>query len=175
MFESVQNGNPWQELMSAVEGFLRVRVENGAADIISIVLFASSARVVCTAKPLLECANDLRAMLDYKGGGTSFGPAIRQAQSVFEHGPSEFLPFLMFMSDGCPTDGEEGEDEMKKLHAAFHAKGLKVNSTAFGAGANVSKLRTLAESGGGEFLEAADGVQLKDCFEQTAASLGHSF
>jgi len=48
---------------------------------------------------------------------------------------------------------------------------LQVKTIAFGSGANHDKLQRLAEPGGGEFLLASDGFQLKQCFRNAAASL----
>lgn len=168
-----QSGQPWKDLVSAVEKFLMVRIEAGAEDVISLVLFDSSARVMRQALPILECSSQLRTILDsFRGGGTRFGPAIAKAQTVLQDTPEEYLPLLMFMSDGGSSDGES---EMQNSNAALHGDGLLVKTIAFGSGADVSKLRMLAEMGKGEFLEAADGLQLQECFQQTAASLGHSF
>jgi len=45
----------WSDLVTAVSTFLKLRRDAGADDVISIVLFNSTARTVCTMMPLSEC------------------------------------------------------------------------------------------------------------------------
>ena len=83
---------------------------------------------------------------------------------------AQYPPLLMFMSDGGAPDGE---DEMDALHTKISGltSELLVKTFAFGEGADTGKLQALATAGRGEFLLAVDGMQLKECFEKTAASL----
>jgi hypothetical protein len=134
-----------------------------------------------------------------RGGGTLFEPAIREAQSCIEQGlqqqpevliapktcrcstnatlkdfclcGAQCLPILVFMSDGKPHDN--GEDTMRALHKeiSLRTSELQVKTLAFGDQADPTKLKALADAGGGEFLLALDGQELKTCFEKAAASL----
>jgi len=45
----------WLDLVTAVSTFLNLRRDAGADDVISIVLFNSTARTVCTMMPLSDC------------------------------------------------------------------------------------------------------------------------
>lgn len=80
---------------------------------------------------------------------------------------------MMFMSDGHPGDSKQGEAAMRALYEEISGRTseLQVKTLAFGSGADKEKLKALAAAGGGEFLLAVDGMQLKACFEKTAASL----
>jgi len=82
----------------------------------------------------------------------------------------EYSPLLMFMSDGGASDGEA---EMRILCTELSktTAELQVKTLAFGPGASGEKLRDMANLGGGEFLTAIDGVELKEVFQKTAASL----
>ena len=141
---------------------------------ITILSFDDSPRTKCKALRLQECQSTLRSAIlsGFSRGGTKFGSAIKEAQIVLQNGTSEYLPLVMFMSDGASGDGKS---EMQSLRAALNGNKLLVKTIAFGPQADTSKLQKLAELGGGEFLQAADGVQLQECFKQAAASLGHSF
>ena len=77
------------------------------------------------------------------------------------------------MSDGVPDDSDNGEDTMRALHEEISRRTseLQVKTLAFGKHANRTKLKALAHAGGGEFLLAVDGLELKACFEKAAASL----
>ena len=109
----------------------------------------------------------------YQGGGTCFGPALKMAQALLMQGlqqQPEYSPVLMFMSDGGASDGE---DEMRALCTELSntIAELQVKTLAFGPGASTEKLKRMANLGGGEFLPAMDGVELKECFEKAASSL----
>jgi uncharacterized protein YegL len=104
-----------------------------------------------------------------------FSPALAQAHKVIAQGlqlQAEYSPLLLFMSDGGAPDGEH---EMGALHATFFASGLQTQVVGFGAGADEAKLMRMAGLGGGKFSLALDGLELKQCFEQAAASLSHCF
>ena len=77
------------------------------------------------------------------------------------------------MSDGFPDDSDNGEGAMRALHKKISRRTseLQVKTLAFGEHANRTKLEALAHAGGGEFLLAVDGLELKACFEKAAASL----
>jgi len=237
--ESISMTSHWQDLIGAVRSFLNLRLKAGAHDMVSIVLFHTSARTVCEMMPLLECESQLQNLLIQECGATSFGPALIMAQSLLVQGllQPEYSPLLMFMSDGDAYDGEVGIDRMRTLCSeisqltapgckweevgeeptsgieisnnalaeALHEKvdftveelikfkvsnlssdcyikanrkyfkssiaELQVKTIAFGSGASHDKLQRLAEPGGGEFLLASDGFQLKQCFRNAAASL----
>ena len=110
--------------------------------------------------------------MTYQGGGTCFGPALMMAQAVLMQGlqqQPEYSPLLMFMSDGGASDGDAEMftlcTELSKTSAE-----LQVKTLAFGNGASRDKLQGMANLGGGEFLTAIDGVELREVFKKTAAS-----
>jgi len=84
----------------------------------------------------------------------------------------------MFLSDGESTD-DDGDFEMRQIKIGFGSFGLQVKTLGFGSDAEdpriVAKLTKLAELAGGDFLQAIDGVQLRQCFEKAAASLAHRY
>ena len=82
---------------------------------------------------------------------------------------AQYPPLLMFMSDG---QSYSGEDEMRSLRTVISSRTseLLVKTISFGD-ADSAKLEALANAGGGEFLRAVGGIELKECFEKAAASL----
>jgi len=58
--------------------------------------------------PLADLQPKLEAFLKMKGGGTLFGPALKEALNVIGdvHHQVGYPPLLMLMSDGGSTDGE---------------------------------------------------------------------
>jgi hypothetical protein len=92
----------------SVRSFLDIRKDASTADIVSLILFDTSARIVCRAMPLADCQSKLGDFLKMQGGGTSFGPALLCALNVIKevHQQTGYTPLLMFMSDGGSSDGE---------------------------------------------------------------------
>ena len=169
------SGAPWRDLVAAVNSFLHVRLDAGAQDVISIVPFSHCVRIACQMQPLADVCAQLSSLLKFQSGGTMFSPALAQAHKVIAQGlqlQAEYSPLLLFMSDGGAPDGEH---EMGALHATFFASGLQTQVVGFGAGADEAKLMRMAGLGGGKFSLALDGLELKQCFEQAAASLSHCF
>jgi hypothetical protein len=60
------------------------------------------------------------------------------------------------------------------LHAAFLNAGLQVKTLGLGSGCDSSTLTKLASLGGGKFSLASNGLELKQIFEQAAASLSYT-
>jgi uncharacterized protein YegL len=103
------DGEPWIDLKAAVRSFLEIRKDASTADIISLILFNTSARIVCKAMPLADLQSKLEDFLTMKGGGTSFGPALKEALDVIGdvHHQIGYPPLLMLMSDGGSGDGDD--------------------------------------------------------------------
>jgi uncharacterized protein YegL len=104
----LQEGDPWRDLVVSVERFLEIRKHASTSDIVSLILFNDSARIVCKAMPLTACQSQLGDFLNLKKGGTKFGPALSCALDVIGevHQQTGYPPLLIFMSDGESSDGE---------------------------------------------------------------------
>ena len=110
--------------MVSVKSFLEIRKDASTADIVSLILFNDSARIVCQAMPLADCQSKLGDFLNLQGGVRKFGPALSFAVNVIGevHEQTGYPPLLMFMSNGRSSDGD-GHPEMVSL-ALFHLKHL---------------------------------------------------
>ena len=104
--------------MVSVERFLEIRKHASTSDIVSLILFNDSARVVCKAMPFADCQSNIGYFLNLQGGVRKFGPALSFAVDVIGevHEQTGYPPLLIFMSDGGSSDGEK---EMVSL-ALFH-------------------------------------------------------
>jgi hypothetical protein len=114
-----QTGQPWHDLVEAVRSFLQLRQDAGAEDMVSLILFNDKARCACKVIPLAGCLARLGNFLQMRGGGTAFGPALSLAHQVMAASlqQSEYLPLVMFMSDGGSSDGEP---EMVRVQVSLH-------------------------------------------------------
>jgi hypothetical protein len=75
---------------------------------------------VCTEIPLADCLARLGDLLQMKGGMTEFGPALACAHTVIAGAlqQTEYLPLLMFMSDGW-CQASDGEQEMVSVRLSL--------------------------------------------------------
>ena len=154
-------GKPWEELKAAVNSFInkRLALNPNAPDRVSIAIHNAQTRIVANFISLQDYKSDL---LKFEGGENDFALALMNASVLIEKNlQKNMTPVLVFMSDGIWNNGDE---EMKKLNEKFSIQnGLKVYTIGFGK-INFDKLKMLAEIGKGEYIEAIDGVQLKNSF-----------
>ena len=160
------SGRPWAALVQAVKQYLNVRQGLDVNDLISIVIYNSSARVACESMPLSECARHADSLLQFQSGGTSFRAAFQQTLAVLQQGPSNIPSAIIFMSDGGCNDGE---NELRAIKAAFAE--VKFDAVAFGSGADTRKLQVLSEIVGGRMKEAKNAASLSHKFAEVANQL----
>jgi len=159
------NGSPWQQLMAALQGFIRQRTNDQAtADIISVVQFDSRAR--CTVNQATLAA--FPAQLAFSGGGTCFAPALHQADALISQAPARSVPIMIFMTDGGTVDAAESERLCGALRAKYAGHGFQCHTVGFGHHVATSLLQTMAGNGGGRYHAAPNGNDLAQVFVQIA-------
>ncbi|GMF16328.1 unnamed protein product [Phytophthora fragariaefolia] len=87
-------GEPWQNLVSGVRGYLRSRCVRGASeDIVSVVTFGNQGIIEFEAVPI----NSARGMnIVFHGGGTFYSNGLSQASAIFSRTDlSEFTPVMI--------------------------------------------------------------------------------
>eukprot|EP00899_Mesostigma_viride_P022218 jgi/Mesvir1/3180/Mv16338-RA.1 len=164
---SSMRGRPWQDLLQAVSSFVKERVDNGGQDLVSVVVYSSTANVTCEGIPISNCPMRLPCI----GRGTDFAAALTTAAEVMERVHAReggvYQPLLLFMSDGQCRNGIA---EMRQLQARFGPGGLIVYTVGFGS-SNFSTLKSLAHTGQGKFQRSVNGIALVNSFAQIASSL----
>lgn len=169
------SGTPWTELTTAYQQLLQRRNNDQClGDVVSVVTFDHNPSVVANCTPIASAPTSLYAGF----GGTAFGPALQQCNSLLASTPRGYTPILIFMSDG--EDGNSGAvQEMQSLYNRYSSRNLQVHTIAFGAaargsyGSGASLLQNMAQvAPGGRFHTAVSGVQLSQVFVQIAAECG---
>eukprot|EP00899_Mesostigma_viride_P011993 jgi/Mesvir1/20795/Mv07900-RA.2 len=162
------SGQPWQDLLRAVTGFVAQRVSKGAKDLVSVVVYENSATIHCEGIPIANCPVN---SLPFYNGGTNFAAALLKAEEVIARVHAReggtYTPLLLFMSDG---QDDSGTAEMNQLHTRFGVDGLIVYTVGFGR-SNFSMLKSLAQTGQGTFENSVDGIALVNTFAQIATSM----
>eukprot|EP00775_Hariotina_reticulata_P003371 gene3371-3646_t len=161
------SGQPWQDVNLAYRQLLQRRSSDQCAgDYVSVVTFDTSPLLQIKMQPLVS------APTSFSGGfgGTYFAPALQACDGLIRSTPAGLTPILVFMSDGC--DGRGGAVQaVQQLHRAYAGMNLQVHTIAFGMshGSGNTLLRDMASAAGGQFHQAAGGMQLSQVFVQIAA------
>jgi len=168
------SGSPWNDLTLAYKAFLRKRVsdQGGQGDMVSIVIFNSSSRIV---GPIIQPIKNAPKHLDYNGGGTCFLPAMLDGEKCLNETPLNKCPVVVFMSDGESDDYEQAADVSLRMFANCDAKNvsLQIHTIAFGSGAKRDALKKVATRRG-KFHNAPTGFDLQETFKVIAANAGPS-
>lgn len=160
------SGTPFQQLTAAYQQFILGRRgarggQGPSLDIVSTVMFGSSARSYKKHQPLSSITTELT----FASGSTNFGAGLSMALEHMTSAPAHYSPTLIFMSDGYPDTVGSGEAEMTSIFSRFKARGLQVHTVAFGTSA-AATLTKLAQLGGGKFHQALTGVDLMQTFTE---------
>jgi Mg-chelatase subunit ChlD len=158
-------GGPWQDVMAAYRLLLGRRLgDQGEGDIVSVVQFADSPRVTVQRAGVAQAQ---AAHLGYRGGGTSFAPALQMVWDEIRQSPPDSTPLLIFMSDGCDGAGNSGA-AMDQIWSSYAHRNLQVHTIAFGH-SNIGVLQDLATRGHGQYHHCSSGLALQKAFVQIAA------
>lgn len=126
--ESTSMRSDWSDLERAYRVCIDTRLavtQGDSRDLVSIIQFTTSAKCAAQACSITAAP----ASLDYTGGGTKFGGAIRMASSIISSSnPPTHIPVIVFMTDGCPGDGNAGATEMDSLRTAHKGTNVQVSS-----------------------------------------------
>jgi Mg-chelatase subunit ChlD len=161
-------GGRWASLQQAYQTFLSHRSNGqGGSDIVSVIQFDSSARVMFE-RQHLDVARS--ASLSMRGGGTNFAPALDTASSVLQNARQlGYTPMLVFMSDGHDDGGSSALTRMGQIYRTHASEGLQVYCIPFQAGrTGEARLAELARCGGGQVRSAASESELVRVFASIA-------
>lgn len=142
----------------------------GMAHEVAIVGFSDDAHVAAgfslDTAALADVASDLHTI-----NGTNLGAGFELANSVLRDEASGDAYYVILMTDGVPSVGLQSlNDFLSGPVAEAESLGACVMAVAFGADANESLLRGIAEASScGEFFYAANAFQLRTSYAQAAA------
>jgi len=165
------SGSPWTALVAAYQSFLTIRRQSqrGSHDLVSVVQFSSSARIIFQAQPLGTCPNSL----SFGNGGTSFNPALLHAQTIFARAPNAVRPVLVFMTDGQNSDGAATVSTIRTMKGQFSGNGggsgLNCIGIRFGQCSSSGLDSMMAPgAGNGRVIQATTSADLMTAFEDIA-------
>ncbi|KAF4320806.1 hypothetical protein G195_004526 [Phytophthora kernoviae 00238/432] len=162
-------GHPWNDLLAAVREYIYNRIaDGGSLDLVSIVTFDSSSKIVYEAQNITTLT---KAGIPYRGGGTTFAAGLRAASEVLSRVNFDvYKPAVVFFSDGQPCDPLPGEQLALHIKACYQKYGLLAFAVGFGR-INLSILERVAQKMGGAYHQVLTGNELKTTFFSISASL----
>jgi hypothetical protein len=164
--ESSSMSRSWGSLMTAFVEFLSIREGSvsGSGDIVSVVQFASRARLTLD-KVSLADARQASSSLRCKGGGTLFVPVLNLAECIVETDISGLDVVVLFMTDGFCGDSDQCRQKTESLFQS-----CSTTMQFFGVAFNTdgSTLADMANAVGGSVVSARDVNELEDQFKHIA-------
>ncbi|KDO21871.1 hypothetical protein SPRG_12373 [Saprolegnia parasitica CBS 223.65] len=127
-------GESWQALTAAFHAYvaqiLATRSQN-CADIVSVVTFDTTARIVHEAQPLIKMA---KISLPFSGGCTSYDAGLRCANEVLSRNDHKsYTPVMLFLSDGEPDSDANGVALAQSIAKSYSIYNLQSSFAETGA------------------------------------------
>lgn len=161
----------WAGVVEAYNQYiLRRKQSQRDSDLVSVVQFSSSSRVVVQIQPISQAPK----MLSFASGGTVFLPAAVNARHLVRKTPTSHVPVVIFMSDGGTgtSDASKAACEFENMNREVNEQlgnDLELHVIAFGAGASLIQLQRIAStSRSGKIHTSADTTDLSNIFVDIA-------
>ncbi|CDW81978.1 UNKNOWN [Stylonychia lemnae] len=90
----------WSSVKAIFEEFIQTCDFNGTTHVFSVILFDNYSQLICTKQK----AGNIQPLPHLSGGGTAYSPAFAQALSLIQQDSRDLSPFIIFMTDGIPSD-----------------------------------------------------------------------
>jgi uncharacterized protein YegL len=155
-------GSPWAALLSAYQTFINKRLnDQGMGDVVSTITFGSEYRN----QGMLVPIGIVNIHLAYHGGGTNFDQALLGAREALARTPTDCIPYLLFVSDGC-GHGNHTIPTIQSFMAGYRS--FRCDTIGLGEGVDVAFMTRMAEAGGGRY-HPSDIGNISDVFGEIAA------
>lgn len=161
-------GKPFQDLCDAVQIFLDTLKESEVKEYVGLASYSSASSIDSGFTQELDNINTKTRGLQISGG-TNIGAGITSGYEIIKTGRSKLFVdrTIVLMTDGCHNFGVDPLTAAKVVAA----DGVTIHAITFGAGADKSRMQKVAQLGGGRFLHADTGTELKAAFREIALTL----
>ncbi len=131
-------------------------------DIVSVVLYNSSAEVIVPATKATDRSQIIQKIKRVHAGGSTalFAGVSKGAAEVRKFLDAEFVNRVILLSDGKANVGPKSPRELERLGASLVKEGISVSTLGLGLGYNEDLMTRLASAGSGShiFVEEADDL-----------------
>ena len=131
-------------------------------DIVSVILYNSSAQVIVPATKATDRAGIVRRIQSIRANGSTalFAGISKGAAEARKFLDDESVNRVILLSDGRANVGPTSPGELERLGASFVKEGISVSTLGLGLGYNEDLMSRLASAGSGNhvFVEEADDL-----------------
>ena len=161
--------SPWEYLLMSVDAFIAVLDDTPQEEQVSIASYSSTGRLDSwLEKDLSSVSSTVHSMYPY--GNTAIGDGMDEAIQALV--AAEARPYaaktMVVMTDGHNNRGTDPNTVAGNLIANNE---MTIHTVTFGAGSDQSKMRDVADTGGGKHFHANTGGELVAIFEEIANNL----
>ncbi|EMI23936.1 vWA domain-containing protein [Rhodopirellula europaea] len=160
---------PWEDLVLAVDAFLRVLDQTPQNEQVSIASYNSHGTLDCW---LLDDFDSVRAAVAQLGpnGSTGIGNGMNSGKTAFTH--ENARPYasktMVVMTDGNHNYGTQPNTVAQQMMSSSN---LNIQTVTFGGGADQETMQEVAVTGLGRHYHADSGDELVSAFEEIANNL----
>lgn len=162
------SGGRWQGLLGAVDTFVTTLQETAAEERVGLASYSTTATGDVAVTPdLTQIQTGIRRLRPR--GWTAIGRGIAAGRGILNGSTrASFVERTLIVM----TDGRHNTGEAPRFQAArAAAEGITVHTITFGSGADIGRMRTVADIGGGRHYHAADAAQLRAVYREIALAL----
>ena len=106
-------------------------------------------------------------------GGTNISQALEVAAGLVDASRAQFkVNRMVLISDGQPTEGLTGSDQLIGVVRTIRARGVSLSSVGVGNDYNEQLMEAFAEVGGGAYAYLRDAAQLASIFQKDLNAAG---
>ena len=162
------DGKPYQDLCDAVQIFLDTLKESEVKEYVGLASYSSDSSIDCGFTQELDNINTTVRGKKVTGG-TNIGAGISSGYDIITTGRSKLFVdrTIVVMTDGCHNFGTDPLISATSVAA----DGVTIHAITFGTGADKSRMQKVAQIGGGRYLHADTGTELKNAFKEIALTL----
>jgi len=182
---------PWQKLLAAFSEFLRVRIEKGASDLITTIVFGASTATpylaydlstmhipdnighisTCTDKTNSKCACQIVKHIDETnvGGSTNFDAAFMAVQQTLDHIKSkenlmQYAQIIVFITDG---ESEYPQARLQILSTQYTSYISRFFTMRLGS-CDKTTLERINKTMNGQFVDIKTADELSQAYAEVA-------
>jgi uncharacterized protein YegL len=160
--------------MNQVKAALRTLIERlQPTDVVSVIVFDSSAQVLMPARAVLSGREHLRVIDSIQpAGSTNINSGLMLGfREVQQHFSKEKTNRVILLTDGIANTGEVNPTRIAANAASFNERGIDLSTIGVGQELDNDLLRTLAKRGRGLYHFVADARDVEKIFVQEVQSL----
>ncbi len=156
------------KMENAKQGAIEIIERLSRDDIVSVIIYDNSPRVLVSAQPLKNKDKIIRLIKSIRANGSTalYGGVTLGAQEVREYFSGEYLNRIILLSDGLANVGPQSTEELAHLGIMLNKEEISVTTIGVGVDYNEDLMTALAQKGGGNAYFAYNSDELPKIFAE---------